>query len=1255
MSDFSVQPTKSVAAGALVVEGSVAQLKEKLAEVSIKPTFICGYISPFLDIEQVEAIVAARFPDVPKIISSTAGELRAHDNQLYCKAGEYWDHIVIQCFDGAIIEQAEVVSLPLGSEDLRKKKIEINLKERIKRIKKCIQNLTVSMDIDHRDTLAYTVFDGLSGSESFFMEALYDSDCFPCLFVGGSAGGKNSFTDTWIHDGRKTLQNHVSIAFLKTAPGIRFGIMKSQNFTPSEISFNILSASMEFRSVSQVVDQTGQIMSLVDALCDTFQCKPAALDAEMAEFSFAISIDDELYIRSISWIDLEMNIVYFYCDISPGEELILVKKEDLVTCTRSDFAKFMENKPGPPVAGMLADCVLRRVLNESKLDGMGGVFSQNSIAGFSTFGEILGIYLNQTLTGIFFFQVPEGFHFREDYVDSYPLYYSKFKAFFLKRQIAKLNSLSKIMVQQIDAYKNRDYESRLNAIGLDPTMTTVFDGLNDLGLVLGEADARQRLEADQIAKRLLESEERFRLLSESSLTGIYYVEDGGTFKYVNDAFAHMYGFKVSEIVNRLGIEDLALPEDVPRILENVRRRVTGEEMSIRYTFRAIRKNGSVFHVEVHGRRINFRGKVGVIGTLIDITEQKKIEAELKASEERYRTFYNRTPSMFFTVDKAGTIAAVNDFAADQLGYRNNELLGNYFLNLFHKEDRDTVKSGIASCLKTPGKIFSWQLRVVHKDGRIIWIEEFVRSMIGPERKERIFVVCQNITARKELEESLKLTRFIFDKAAIGIFLIDGDNRVADVNEYGCSSLGYTKEELCGLSVLEYEQKFNREQLADYLAKLQETRTAAFESVHKRKNGETFPVQVFVSVLPGGDRNFRVAFVTDITDWKRSKIEQEKLESQLKQVQKLESIGRLAGGVAHDLNNLLTPILGYAELLSFDRNIDEKAKKKLSVVSKAATGAKDLVRQLLAFSRKQILEYQPIDINCVVDDFKKLIRRTVREDIEIDIQKSDEMMLILADRGQVEQVLLNLIVNASDAMPDGGKIYIKTGLAELDPTFTRSHFDVAPGPYVMLEIRDTGCGMDRDTLTHIFEPFFSTKGDRGTGLGLATVYGIVRQHNGTLSVDSCPGQGATFQVYLPVTDQQPGRQEGQPLRQISDQATETILLVEDNEVVRVTVRDILQQKGYRVIMAGDGETALQMVRAGTKMDMLITDVVMPGMNGKELFKKLSKQYLDLRVLYMSGYTDDIINHHGLLDKQTHYIQKPFSTFALLQKVRDVLSS
>ena len=495
---LGIRRKRNNAIGAAAIQSTAGGLSGDLEKIRFSPTFVCAYVSPHIDFDQVARTLESRFPDVPKTICTTAGELHAEAGKLYCPTGNRWDRVVVQCFDSSVIARAEVVGVPLGCEDMRRGSIDVPVKERIDRITKAIAGVRVNMEIDFRDTLAYVLFDGLSASESFFMEALYDSGRFPCLFVGGSAGGTFDFRNTWLHDGKRKLENHALIAFVKTAPGVRFGVFKSQNFEPAGNSFSVLSASVEQRYVSQVTDAHGRVSTLIEALCETLRCSPANLESTLADYSFAITVGKEMFVRSISQINLDAGRVHFYCDIAPGEELQLVRRTGLVANTDKDFRRFMQGKPGSPVAGILNDCILRRLCNERELAGMGRVMEGSAIAGFSTFGEILGLNLNQTLTGVFFFRVPAGAAFHDEYVDNFVSHYGEFKAFFLRRQISKLSGLSKVVVKQIEDFKGRQYESRLDASGLEPAMARLFSGLNDLGQALFEADSQRETLAGQL-------------------------------------------------------------------------------------------------------------------------------------------------------------------------------------------------------------------------------------------------------------------------------------------------------------------------------------------------------------------------------------------------------------------------------------------------------------------------------------------------------------------------------------------------------------------------------------------------------------------------------------------------------------------------------------------------------------------------------------------------------------------------------------
>jgi two-component system cell cycle sensor histidine kinase/response regulator CckA len=389
---------------------------------------------------------------------------------------------------------------------------------------------------------------------------------------------------------------------------------------------------------------------------------------------------------------------------------------------------------------------------------------------------------------------------------------------------------------------------------------------------------------------------------------------------------------------------------------------------------------------------------------------------------------------------------------------------------------------------------------------------------------------------------------------------------------------------------------------------------------------------------------------------RDATERRSLEQQVIQAQKMEAVGRLAGGVAHDFNNILTAIGGYTDLLLADLPLDDPRRQDVDEIHRAADRAAALTQQLLAFSRRQVLQPKVIDLNALVSNVEKLLGRLIGEDVQLATALAHDVGRVRADPGQLEQVIVNLAVNARDAMPAGGKLTIETRNVDLDAAYAAEHRTVVPGPYVVIAVSDTGTGMSTETQSHIFEPFFTTKEvGKGTGLGLATVYGIVKQSGGSIWVYSELGHGTTIKVYLPRVDEPPeplaapGLANPERLR-----GTETILLVEDEPAVRAVARQILARQGYTVLEAPDGPAALAMFAGGGRVDLILTDVVMPGMSGRTLADQLATRWPGVRVLYMSGYTDDAIVRHGMLEPGLAYLQKPFRPDALVRKVREVLN-
>lgn len=513
--------------------------------------------------------------------------------------------------------------------------------------------------------------------------------------------------------------------------------------------------------------------------------------------------------------------------------------------------------------------------------------------------------------------------------------------------------------------------------------------------------------------------------------------------------------------------------------------------------------------------------------------------------------------------------------------------------------------------------------------------------------------AQELEAMSNLKE-LMLKNFTIENIADAVFWIYADGRIWNVNETACQALGYTKQELLAKSVMDIVPDCSPEGWSDLWRKLKKAKNLRTESTHRDKHGRVFPVEVNGNYFSYDDIEYCCSIVHDISERKESEIEKQTLLAQLSQSQRLESIGRLAGGIAHDFNNLLTPILGYAELLKSTLQADNTAINKIDNIITAADRAKILTQQLLSFCRKQILEMKTIDLNRVITTFYEILRRTIREDIEINVRLCDEAASIRGDRNQIEQIIMNLVINAQDAIKDKGLITIETAAVILDDEYAGLHDGVQAGRYLMLVVSDTGCGMDEETIAHIYEPFFTTKGvGEGTGLGLATVYGIVKQHKGHIEAFCEIGGGCVFKLYFPMVDEAPAEAvESMPESTVPNPQGRTILLVEDNVMVKDLVYEFLVENGFNVIVT-EGPKQAVTASEDQYIDLLVTDVIMPGMNGAELYRQLQKTHQNLRVLFMSGYSNNVIAHHGVLDEGINFIQKPFSLPAMVAKVHEAL--
>lgn len=643
----------------------------------------------------------------------------------------------------------------------------------------------------------------------------------------------------------------------------------------------------------------------------------------------------------------------------------------------------------------------------------------------------------------------------------------------------------------------------------------------------------------------------------------------------------------------------------------------------------------------------------VLGTIAFMLMYSPAELAIMEKQEWFSAIFNGVNDAILIRDaNTGALLDINKRVTELFGYTREEIFTQpiAFMDASESpEEKIAVQHRFQEHLQKGYYNFDhWVVR--RKDGSTLIVEgELRRLRIGDA--DVVITALRDVTIRKEAEEAIRESenkyRQVFEMESDALFLIEKESgRILEVNSAACSLYGYSREELL--------RKRNVDLSAEPAKTVQQTKsegTLIPIRHHKKADGTVFPVEISAGHFTLEGRRVHLAAIRDIS-FRR------KLEEQLLQAKKMESIGRLAGGISHDFNNLLSPIMGFSELMLKSESVDPTHRDWLKSIRKAAERARDLTRQLLAFGRKQVLLLKPISLETVLKDIEQILRRTIREDIHIEIAIQPRVGIVKADVGQIEQILLNLALNAQDAMPKGGTLRISLSETMFRPTGQEEAGEVPEKPHAMLTINDTGCGMSQEVLQHLFEPFFTTKEKgKGTGLGLSMVYGIVKQHDGYILADSTPDAGTTFMIYLPViTDVGEHVGETREPATTSSGGIETIMVVEDDEMVRNMIRQILTHHGYKVITAGSGPDCLALMdRNAPTFDLLLTDVIMPGMNGKELYEKLCERISPLKVMFISGYDPNVIARHGVLDAHLHFLQKPFTPDHLCAKVRQALGS
>jgi len=792
----------------------------------------------------------------------------------------------------------------------------------------------------------------------------------------------------------------------------------------------------------------------------------------------------------------------------------------------------------------------------------------------------------------------------------------------------------------------------LSSEDLPMTMRPTYEELERKIRLLEQESAKGRL----AETTLRESEEKYRLLIENAGEAIF-VAQQGMLQFFNRRTTNMFGHSPEELRSR-PFTDFIHPDDRELVSERHRRRLQGFDVPSRYSFRILGPgSGNVIWVELTAVMIQWSGKPATLNFLSDITERKQAEEALRLSEERFRVAFQTSPDAInINRMEDGLFAAINDGFTALTGFTWEDVRGKTSLEINIWGD-PSQRRKLVEGLRTSGMVDNLETTFRLKNGTLKTGLMSARVIIL-NNAPHILSVTRDIDEFRRTQEALQRSdagyRQLFEGMSDIVYAWDQDGRIVSVNPAATRILGRSEKDIVGKHlrdiVADMEKELFEERMQRDLKGPAEGTIAVVSG-----DGRTCYLDYSSTVVQSDDGKRYVSGVArDVTERVESGAKLRLLQDQLLQAQKMESVGRLAGGVAHDFNNMLQAIIGHSEMAAMSLPNNHPLQKHLQPIRQSAEKSASIVRQLLAFARKQTVSPKVLDLNDTVATMLKMLGRLIGEDIDLVWMPGHGLWSVNIDPSQVDQVLANLVVNARDAISERGTVTIETHNAVLDGAYCAAHAGATPGEYVMLAVSDNGAGMSGEILEHVFEPFFTTKEQgKGTGLGLATVHGIIMQNNGLINVHSEPGVGTTLKIYLPrfsaaacvgteaEAESMPGGRE-------------TVLIVEDEQAILLVAKEILTGLGYTVLCAETPSLAVRLAdeHAGD-IHLLITDVVMPEINGRELAEQISARRPGMKCLYMSGYPADVIARHGLLDEGILFIHKPFAMKDLAAKVREAL--